>query len=524
MASSRRIALNRRRLAATGAVAVPILLATAFAAPALAQEVEGPVLPAVDAGTVGLNLNLLWIVIGASLVIFMQAGFALVETGFCRAKHAAHVVSTNLMIFGLAFAGFFIVGFPLMFGGFTYPGYFGMDKPIGDAFIGSGNWVFLWKGPLMLGGSGVAYTPAVMAFFLYMAAFMDTTATIPTGSMAERWKWKSFVMWGVFCGTLYYPLFGAWTWGGGWLSKLGNTASWGFGYVDFAGSGVVHAVGGAAALAGAIVLGPRLGKFGKDGKPRALLGHNIPMATLGTFILLFGWFGFNAASTFSATDTRFAVVAANTAIAGAFGAVMAMVWVTIRTGKPDPSMMANGMLAGLVAITAPCAFVQPWAAMVIGLIAGFVVIEAVWFIERRLKVDDPVGAISVHGVCGSLGVLSVGIFADGQYGQGWNAMVDGEGNVVTLGGKGVVGVLYSGHGWGQLASQLSGVVVIWTVIFGIAFGFFKLQNLLTSGGIRSEEADEIAGLDLTEMGVPAYHNGDMDPAGAASSRPSRVNA
>ncbi len=507
--------MMRPRLTATMIVAVPILLGTALAAPAMAQESEGPVLPAVDAGTVGLNLNLLWIILGACLVIFMQAGFALVETGFCRAKHAAHVVSTNFMIFGLGFAGFFVIGFPLMFGGYSFPGLWGMDEAVGGPLIGSGNWVFLWKGPMMLLGDA-ASTPAVMGFFLYMVAFMDTVATIPTGSMAERWKWNSFVVWGVFCGSLYYPLFGAWTWGGGWLANLGKTANLGFGYVDFAGSGVVHAVGGAAALAGAIVLGPRLGKFTKDGKPRALLGHNIPMAMLGTFILLFGWFGFNAASTFAATDIRFAVVATNTAIAGAFGAIAAMVWVTVRTGKPDPSMMANGMLAGLVAITAPCAFVAPWAAMAIGLIAGLVVIEAVWLVERRLKIDDPVGAISVHGVCGSMGVLFVGIFSNGSYGQGWNVMLDADGAAVALGGKGVVGILYSGHGWGQLASQAVGVLVIWTVIFGMAFGFFKLQNKLTKGGIRSTEADEIAGLDVTEMGVPAYHSGDTDSTGTAS--------
>src|SRR4029077_13312219 len=194
----------------------------------------------------------------------------------------------------------------------------------------------------------------------------------------------------------------------------------GAGYVDFAGSGVVHTVGGVAALAGAIVLGPRIGKFNKDGSSNTLPGHHIPMAMLGTFILLFGWFGFNAASTFAATDVQFAVVATNTAIAGAFGAVVSMLWITKRTGKPDPGMMANGMLAGLVAITAPCAFIAPWAAAVIGCISGVLVIEAVFFVERKLKVDDPVGAIAVHCVCGSFGVLAVGIFSNGSYGAAWN--------------------------------------------------------------------------------------------------------
>ena len=229
--------------------------------------------------------------------------------------------------------------------------------------------MFLWGKAGYFLDSG-AITPAVMGFFLYMVAFMDTVATIPTGAMAERWKWNSFVVWGLFCGAIYYPLFAAWTWGGGWLAKTWATMSLGAGYVDFAGSGVVHMVGGVAALAGAIVLGPRIGKFGADGKPRAIPGHHIPMAMLGTFILLFGWFGFNAASTFAATDVQFATAATNTAIAGAFGAVAAMLYITRKTGKPDPGMMANGMLAGLVAITAPCAFVDPWAAIVIGFVAG----------------------------------------------------------------------------------------------------------------------------------------------------------
>jgi Amt family ammonium transporter len=460
------------------------------------------------------DTNLLWIVLGALLVIFMQAGFAMVETGFCRAKHAAHVVTSNFAIFGLGFVAFFLVGFPLMFGGYSYvlPGYdYGLTQAPGGALIGSGDWVFLWQGGWAgswFNGSNLALSAAAGAFFLYMVAFMDTVATIPTGSMAERWKWNSFVVWGLFCGALYYPLFGAWTWGGGWLAKLGNSMGWGNGYVDFAGSGVVHAVGGAAALAGALVLGARIGKFAKDGTPRALPGHNIPMAMLGTFILLFGWFGFNAASTFANSDPQFATVAVNTAIAAAFGSVACMFWVMMRSGKPDPAMMANGMLAGLVAITAPCAFVDPWAAMVIGIIAGVIVVEAVYFIERKLKVDDPVGAVAVHGVCGTLGVLCVGIFANGKYGIdaggagiGWNGTTS---HVVDGKAEGVTGILYGGSGAGQLLVQFIGALVIWTVIFGIAFAFFKIQNALTKGGIRPTEEDELAGLDLPEMGVLAY--------------------
>jgi Amt family ammonium transporter len=337
--------------------------------------------------------------------------------------------------------------------------------------------------------------------------------------MAERWKWKSFVMWGLFCGALFYPLFAAWTWGGGWLSQLGNSLELGFGYVDFAGSGVVHAVGGVAALAGALVLGPRIGKYGRDGKPRALPGHHIPMAMLGTFILLFGWFGFNAASTLAATDIQFATVAVNTAIAGAFGAVVAMFWITRRTGKPDPGMMANGMLAGLVAITAPCAFVQPWAAAVIGTISGVVVIEAVFFIERKLKVDDPVGAIAVHGVNGTLGVLYVGIFSSGMYGAGWNLTTEGPAASAT----GVTGILYDlDLGGRQLLSQAIGAVIVWTVILGLAYAFFKIQDKLTKGGIRPAEEDELAGLDLPEMGVLAYPEFDGASGSLQLERGTRV--
>jgi len=457
----------------------------------------------------GKQLNLLWVVIGAVLVIFMQAGFALVETGFCRAKHAAHVVSTNFAIFGIGFVAFFLIGFPLCFGGYSLP-VIGFDQPVGDAIIGSGEWIFAYGGGWA--GSGKAfYTAGGMGFFLYMVAFMDTVATIPTGAMAERWKWNAFVGWGFFCGAIYYPIFCAWTWGGGWIAQLGNSMDWGVGYADFAGSGVVHAVGGVAGLAGAIVLGPRIGKFNADGSANTLPGHHIPMAMLGTFILLFGWFGFNAASTFAATDVRFAVVAANTAIAGAFGAVTTMFFMQIKTGKPDPGMMVNGMLGGLVAVTAPCAFIQPWAAAVIGIIAGILIPVAAEFIEKR-GIDDPVGAVAVHGIGGTFGVLAVGIFADGQYGEGWNA---------TDTGSGVTGLLYGGDGPGQFLAQLTGAVVIWTVIFGIAFAFFKIQNAVMKGGIRPPAEMELEGMDLPEMGALAYpefhlHTGEISGTGGGS--------
>ena len=496
----------KHRAVSISALTIGALAISLIGSPgALAQAIDpSKALVGSDLASTNESLNLLWIVIGAVLVVFMQAGFALVETGFCRAKHAAHVVSTNFAIFGLGFVGFMAVGWGFAFGNWSYPGYFGFDKAVGHALIGSNNWVFLnWSAPFLSGGKQM--TPAVIGFFLYMVAFMDTVATIPTGSMAERWKWNSFVVWGLFCGAIYYPIFAAWTWGGGWLSQVGDTMSLGHGYVDFAGSGVVHAVGGVAALAGAIVLGPRIGKFGPDGKPRTIQGHHIPMAMLGTFILLFGWFGFNAASTFAATDRQFALVAANTGIAAAFGTVAAMLLVMFTGArKPDPGMMVNGMLGGLVAITAPCAFVSPWAAAVIGSAAGIIVPFAIGFVERR-GIDDPVGAISVHGVGGLFGVLCVGLFANGSYGFGWNFLDDPWSKE-----HGVTGLFYGRTG--QLGAQLLGIVVLCTVIFGVAYAFFSIQNKLTKGGIRSSEADEINGLDIPEMGVTAYPEFVMDTA------------
>ena len=488
--SSRSRVIRRLTVGTAGAIAAACIFlpGTAGAAEPTAVDV------------LGAQVNLLWVVIGAVLVIFMQAGFALVETGFTRAKHAAHVVSTNFAVFGLGFVAYFLVGYGLMFGGFSADA-FGMTHASGGPLLGSGNWVFLYQGGFALTDLRGPAGSAALGFFLYMVAFMDTTATIPTGSMAERWKWKSFVAWGLFCGAIFYPLFGAWTWGGGWLSQLGNSMHLGLGYTDFAGSGIVHSVGGAAALAGAIVLGPRIGKYNKDGSANTIGGHHIPMAMLGTFILLFGWFGFNAASTFAATDVQFATVAANTAIAAAFGACAAMAYCML-TGekKPDPGMMANGMLAGLVAITAPCAFVDPWAAAVIGAIAGVLVILSINFFDK-VHIDDPVGAISVHGICGAFGVLAVGLFANGTYGAGWNGT---EGT--TAASHGVTGI-FGGNfsiGLGQLGAQAIGVIVIWTVMLGIAYTFFKIQNSITKGGIRTPAEEEIAGVDMPEMGVLAY--------------------
>ena len=443
-----------------------------------------------------LGLNNLWIVIGAVLVIFMQAGFALVETGFCRAKHAAHVVSTNFAIFGLGFVAFFLVGFPIMFSGFSYPGYFGLrqaaEPRLGSSASVTGTGCSSGAGAASR-CSGVAYSVPVAAFFLYMVAFMDTTATIPTGAMAERWKWKAFVGWGLFCGALYYPIFGGWTWGGGWLSQLGNNLDLGFGYVDFAGSGVVHAMGGIAGLAGALVLGARIGKYGPDGKPRTLAAHNIPMAMLGhvhpavRVVRVQRRVDASRRPTCASPWSR-----SNTAIAAAFGATIAMFYCMKRMGKPDPGMMANGMLAGLVAITAPCAFVQPWAAAVIGSIAAVH--------RRRVGVLLRAQGHRRPGGC-DLGArrraASSVCSASASSPTAATAPAGTSPTRSTTNGKGVTGILYgsgkflgSGSfgklGFGQLGSQAIGALVIIFVMGGIAYVFFKIQNALMKGGIRSD--------------------------------------
>lgn len=432
------------------------------------------------------GLNLLWLVMGAVLVIFMQSGFAMLEVGLARAKNASHIALQNFTIFGLGLIGYFAVGYGLQFAAVAVPT-IGFNEPIGTLFPSADFGLFGTSGFFLLGG----YQPGLLGFFLFQLAFMDTAATIPTGSMAERWRFSAFVWWGLFCGALYFPLYGAWVWGGGWLSTLGQNAGLGNGVVDFAGAGVVHGMGGIAALTGAIVLGPRRGKYTASGRPRSIPGHNVPLSLLGTFILLVGWFGFNAASTFSATDLRFAVVATNTALAAGVGSVTALVTSYARSGKPDPAYIGNGMLGGLVAITGACAFVAPWAAFVIGASAGVIVVYAMLVVEHVLKVDDPAGAFAVHGVCGLFGVLCVGIFADGTYGAGYNG-VD----------SAVTGLLYGSGGAGQLAAQVIACLVIITFGGGLSYGFFRFQNTLTP--IRSRPEDEIAGLDVEEIGVLGY--------------------
>jgi Amt family ammonium transporter len=383
---------------------------------------------------------------------------------------------------------YWAIGYAFQFGGAGTFSTMGATQPMsGLASVASGWGVIGHQGFFL---SGHSYDVAIIAMFFFQLVFMDTAATIPTGAMAERWKFSAFVVYGFFIAAILYPIYGNWVWGGGWLSALGRNLGTGHGAIDFAGSGVVHAVGGFAALAGALVLGPRIGKFGKDGKPRTIMGHNIPMAILGTIILVFGWIGFNGVSTLAATDLRFSVIIVNTFIACSFGCLAAMFLVWKLWGKPDPSMTANGMLAGLVAITAPCAFVSPVGAAIIGIVAGLLVVGSIVFVERVLKVDDPVGAVSVHGVNGLWGLISLGLFADGTYGNGWNGV------------EGTVRGLFYGGGGGQLAAQVIDAVVVVIWAFGLMYVFFRIQKRVQ--GIRVTRDEEMIGLDVPEMGVPAY--------------------
>jgi ammonium transporter, Amt family len=450
--------------------------------------------------------NFVWTLIAGFLVMFMQAGFALVETGLIRAKNAAHTMSMNFMVYGLGMLGFFICGFAFMCGGLNGTAIGGPASlggtptlhsmlTLGSAINGDHGWGILGTTGFFLSGNG--YDAGAIVLFLFMMVFMDTTATIVTGACAERWSFKSFCIFSVFVGGFIYPVFGSWVWGGGWLAQLGYRAGLGHGAVDYAGSGVVHLQGGALALITSLMIGPRIGKYGPDGKVNPIKAHNIPMVMLGTFILAFGWFGFNAGSSLAGADGRIGIIATNTMLASMSGAVAAMIYVWATTGKPDPGMMCNGMLAGLVAITSPCAFVTPVGGFITGLVAGVLVVWSVNFFDK-IKIDDPVGAISVHGTCGAWGLIAVGLFSDGSYGQGWNGV--GATDYLGVAGKGVAGIFYGDAK--QLVAQVVEVLVCvgWNV--AVAGGLFYILGKTVGNRVSAEV--EIAGLDVPEMGVPGY--------------------
>ncbi len=396
------------------------------------------------------NLNYVWTLIAACLVFFMQAGFAMVESGFTRAKSAVNIMMKNLMDFSMGSIAFWAIGFGIMFGT-TKTGWFGTD-----GFFLSG-----WTGP-----EGDAW---VLAFWMFQCVFAATAATIVSGAVAERTKFTGYLIYSFVVCAFIYPVFGSWAWGsllngGGWLENLG--------FIDFAGSTVVHSIGGWAALAGAIVLGPRIGKYGPKGEVRAIPGHNIPMAAIGVFILWLGWFGFNPGST-TTGDSSIAMIFVTTNLSAAAGAILAMVTSWIMFKKPDIGMTLNGALAGLVGITAGCANVSPTSAVIIGAISGILVVLSVVIIDK-MHIDDPVGAISVHGICGAWGTLAAGLFNMG----GTTSKI--------------------------MITQLIGIGAAFAWSFGTAFILFKIIDMTI--GLRISKEDELLGVDITEHGAHAYND------------------
>jgi len=473
---------------------------SAYSAYQSAAEKEPLAVKLADAvGHLRIATNFGWTLNTGYLVLFMQAGFALLTCGLVRKKNAGHLMMLNFAAYAVAFLAYWVCGFAFEFGAVAVnaaPLNLGGTPTLNQFLFGSGSWGFLGGSGFFL--SGPAYDAGSNVLMLFEVVFMETAGYIIVGAICERITFSAFVLCELFVGALLYPIFGCWVWGGGWMSQWGTTLGLGHGYVDFAGSTVVHAIGGFCAMALAVILGPRIGKYGRDGKPRAFPAHNIVFVVTGTFILLFGWMGFNPGSTLGATDLRISVIAVNTNLAAVAGAVAAMLFWNMRFGKPDISMACNGMLAGLVAITAPCAFVGPVASVMIGLIAGVLVCVGVLFNERVLKVDDPCGAISVHGYCGWLGAVCVGIFADGTYGAGWNGV--GASSYLGQAGLGVTGLLYGDTS--QFLSQLLGATLCIAWAFGATFVVFKAVNAVWS--MRVSPQVELEGLDVPEFGIPAY--------------------
>ena len=444
-----------------------------------------------------IAINFVWTLVTGFLVMFMQAGFAIVETGLCRAKNANHTMMMNFMVYGVGMFAYWLIGFAIQMGGVGAVANLGGTPPLNSEFTITlfGKAFGLWgQNGLFLVHKGT-YDVAVLVLFLFQMVFMDTALTIVTGAAAERWKYAAFIISSFLMGAFTYPIFANWAWGGGWLANLGANFNLGKGYCDFAGSGVVHAVGGVTALALSMIIGPRIGKYTREGKPNAILAHDIVIVLTGCFILAFGWFGFNPGSTLGASGNgslRIGSVAVNTMLAGMAGSFGAMLYMWLRYRKPDASMSGNGLLAGLVAITAPSGFVNPVGSVIIGVIAGVLVCISVEFVDRVLKVDDPVGAISVHGTNGLWGVLSIGLFADGKsnYGGSWNGVTGS-----------VTGLFYGDNG-GQLVAQLIGIVTLLGFVFTLSFVFNLLIDWVV--GQRVSAKSELQGLDLPEMGALGY--------------------
>jgi Amt family ammonium transporter len=416
-----------------------------------------------DVSGLKIAVNFAWTLIGAFLVFFMQAGFAFLGAGALRVKNTVNYFAKSYMDFSIGALTYWAVGFALMFGGSKL--YAGLED--GNSIIGWSGW-FL---------SGSSYDVSTMMFWMFQVVFAATAATIVAGACAERMKLQAYLIYSGIVTAVIYAIYGHWVWGGGWLATL----PFGVGVRDFAGSGVVHAIGGFVSLAGIYLLGPRIGKFNRDGTPNAIPGHDVPMIVMGTFFLFFGWFGFNPGSTLAATDLRISVIAVNTFLAGAAGAVLVCYYTFFKTGKVDIALTCNGALAGLVGITAPCAYVPTWAAVVIGLISGLIVMYGIRFNDWVLKVDDPVGAVAVHGYNGLWGLLAVGIFADGTYG-------------------GVSGLIVGNTS--QIVAQAIDLVVVALWAFGTGYILFAVIKRIV--GLRVSAEEELEGLDIGEHGYSAY--------------------
>jgi len=404
-------------------------------------------------------IDFIWILIAAFLVFSMHAGFTLVETGFTRAKNSVNIIMKNFMTVVLGLLIYFFIGYGFMFG--TSAG----------GFIGADSFI------LKLSATG---DTGNFAIWLFQAVFAATAATIVSGAMAERTKFYSYLVFCLIITAFVYPVAGHWIWGGGWLKQMG--------FIDFAGSTVVHSVGGFSALAGALVLGPRLGKYNRDKSSNAIPGHNIPLAALGVLILWFGWFGFNPGSTLSGSSPAISFIAVNTAVSGAAGALSAMIYVWVKYKKPDASMVLNGALAGLVGITAGCAVVSPLSAIIIGFIAGIIVVISVDLFDKKFRIDDPVGAISVHGVCGVFGTLAVGLFAQTGYAE--------------IAGFSEAKGLFFGGGTKQLLIQFIGSLATIAWSFSIMAVLFVIMKYTI--GLRVSREEELKGLDIPEHGMEAY--------------------
>ncbi|MFP4546219.1 MAG: ammonium transporter [Methanomassiliicoccales archaeon] len=420
-----------------------------------------------ESGGTGVALDFVWVLVCAFLVFIMQAGFAMLEAGFSRSKNVTNVLMKNILDFSAGSIAFFAIGYVLLMGTDAY-GLFGTD-----------GWLLF----------GDAYDVNTMLLWFFMMVFAATAATIVSGAIAERPKFSTYIIVSVVITALIYPLYGHWLWGGGWLASLDFLVDLGGGYgaLDFAGSGVVHAVGGYVALAGCLIIGPRIGRYDSQGRPRPIFGHNITIAVLGLFILWFGWYGFNPGSTLSAHELRISAIAVNTTLSAAGGTLAAMAITWYKFGKPDVTMTINGAIGGLVGITAGCAWVAPWASIVIGAVSGAIAVYGYRLLERK-GIDDVVGAIPVHGFAGTWGLIALGLFADGTYG-----------NYATTEPL-ITGLLYGNAGFFAVQAFSALVNVAWA--FGAGYAMFYLLD--KTMGLRITPQEELEGLDTTEHGAITY--------------------